>query len=33
MFSNNILSQFRKIYSNRIKFFGAKNAFPLGIPD
>ena len=33
MFSNNILSQFRKFYSNRIKFFGAKNAFPLGIPD
>lgn len=33
MFSNNILSQFKKIYSNRIKFSGAKNVFPLGIPD
>lgn len=33
IFSNNILSQFSKIYSNRIKFSGAKNFFSLGIPD
>ena len=33
IFSNNILGQFRKIYSNRIKLSGTKNFFALGIPD